>query len=264
MRNDARLDHPPAVAPGRLLLQAPDIAMRNAKVTTGSTKNVPASPIDIHFMQRLVIDPSSVTTTAEEGDGGSISITGPGLLWLDHSQITTSVEGLAGNGGDIRIAAGILLLETGFIQANTNAKRARGGNVAVNVGALLSSGAVLVGGDTALTFDPTLAGMNVIQAAAPGGISGNVQLATPALDIAGDLGTLSTTITEPAPLTRDLCLRGAGSSLTPLGRGGLRPSALGLMRPEAGTITRATNTDRPSRSTASNILPSALPLAAAY
>jgi hypothetical protein len=63
-------------------------------------------------------------------------------------------------------------------------------------------------------------------------VSGNVNLSTPALDIAGDLSALPTDIVDPAPLTRDLCRLGAGSSLTPIGRGGLRPTALGMIRPE--------------------------------
>jgi hypothetical protein len=217
--------------------------LEDASITAESTGKVDASDIEIRFTDRMVLDPSSITTSATQGNGGDITIIGGGLLWLDHSQITTSVSGLSGNGGDIGISADTLLMDTGFIQANTAAPQALGGNVSINVGTLLSSGPVLVGGDTPLTFNPGLSGVNVIQAAAPDGVSGNVRLARPALDIAGNLSALSTEIADPAPLTRDLCRRGAGSSLTPIGRGGLRPNAYGMIRPEShaasGPLARA-------------------------
>jgi hypothetical protein len=40
-------------------------------------------------------------------------------------------------------------------------------------------------------------GINVIQAAAPDGVSGNVQIRAPALDIAGSLRGLSTEVISP-------------------------------------------------------------------
>jgi hypothetical protein len=45
-------------------------------------------------------------------------------------------------------------------------------------------------------------------------------------------------VIDVGPLGKDLCRVGAGSSLTPVGRGGLRPSAAGLIRPE-GPVTPA-------------------------
>jgi hypothetical protein len=88
----------------------------------------------------------------------------------------------------------------------------------------------LVGFNTPL--GPSARGINVIQAAAPDGVSGNVQIRAPALDIAGSLRGLSTEVINTAVVGRDLCRVGASSSLTPLGRGGLRPTVAGLIRPE--------------------------------
>jgi hypothetical protein len=73
----------------------------------------------------------------------------------------------------------------------------------------------------------------VIQAAAPDGVSGKVNVTAPALDIAGNLKGLSAALLEPAVLGKDLCRLGAASSLTPTGRGGLRPTAAGVIRPES-------------------------------
>jgi hypothetical protein len=227
--NDADVSDPGVLKRTKLSVIAPIIEVMDARIRADSTHNVDASNIEISFTERLVLDPSRITTSAKDGDGGDIKITGTGLFWLDHSQITTSTK--SGNGGNIAVGAGILLLETGFIQANTEAERAQGGNVAINVGALVASGPVQVGGDKPVAFDATATGLNVIQAAAPDGVSGHVVVATPALDVAGDLSRLSAALLDPAPLMNDLCRRGTGSALTPIGRGGLRPTALGLIRP---------------------------------
>jgi hypothetical protein len=72
----------------------------------------------------------------------------------------------------------------------------------------------------------------VIQAAAPDGVSGEVRIGAPSLDIAGSLTGLSAELLSAPALTKDLCRIGAGSSLTPLGRGGLRPTSSGMIRPD--------------------------------
>jgi hypothetical protein len=217
--------------------------LKDAKITAESIKakpesmntNVDASDIQIRFTDRMVVDPSSITTSAEEGNGGDITIEGDGLLWLDHSQITTS--GGTGNGGDISIRAGTLLMDTGFIQANTGGTGGRGGNVTIDVQTLLASGGtLLVGGSTPAVFDPNAFGLNVIQAAAPDGVSGVIGITAPVLDIAGELSGLEAEVIDVGPLGKDLCRVGAGSSLTPVGRGGLRPSAAGLIRPEGPVV----------------------------
>jgi hypothetical protein len=213
--------------------------LKDAKITAESIKanpesmntNVDASDIQIRFTDRMVVDPSSINTSAEEGNGGDITIEGDGLLWLDHSQITTS--GGTGNGGDISIRAGTLVLETGFIQANTGGAGATGGNVSIVVQALVPSGNNLsVADPTPAVFQPNVFGFNVIQAAAPSGVSGRIGISVPVVDIAGELSGLEAEMIETGPLGKDLCRVGSGSSLTPVGRGGLRPSAAGLIRPE--------------------------------
>src|SRR5690349_1652231 len=127
-------------------------------------------------------------------------------MLLDRSQITTSVSGPIGNGGDIFIHAGALVLNTGFIQANTAGAGARGGNVTIDVPVLLASADQLaVGGSLPLSFDPNVFGLNVIQAAAPTGVSGTVEVSNPRLDIAGSLQALATEIVSVGALGRDLC-----------------------------------------------------------
>ena len=170
IRNQASVGTPSALMPTLLSVSAPRVTLHDASITAESTGNVAASDISVRFSDRMVVDPSSISTSANDGAGGDITIAGgSGLLWLDHSQITTSAG--TGNGGDIDISAGLLLLETGFIQANSGGTGTFGGNVRIAVQGLISSGnSLAVGGLTPATFQSNVFGFNVIQAAAPTGV----------------------------------------------------------------------------------------------
>jgi hypothetical protein len=243
MENAATVADPSSVKRTLLSVSAPSITVINdGQITTQSSGNVAASDIRLHFDGRLVIDPSRIATTAADGNGGAIRIDGAGTMLLDHSQITTSVSGLVGNGGDIAIHTGALVMNTGFIQANTAGKGARGGNVTIDVPVLIASAdRVAVGGAVPLNFDAGAFGLNVIQAAAPTGVSGAVNVNAPTLDISGSLRALSAEVINFGALGKDLCRVSAHSSLTPLGRGGLRPVSSSLIRPEGDTRAIASN-----------------------
>ena len=233
IKNDATVANPGAIVPTTLSVSAPDITLHNASITAASSGNVAASDIQISFTNQLFVDPSSITTSSNLGNGGSIVIQGGQVITLENSQITTSVLGLTGNGGNITISADTLLLFTGFIQANTGAANAAGGLVTINVQTLLASGnSLFTGGDVPYVFQPGVFGFNVIQAAAPSGLSGVVQLATPPLDVSGSLTGLTTQALDLGGLARNPCQVTGGSSLAQAGRGGLPPSARGLLRPE--------------------------------
>jgi large exoprotein involved in heme utilization and adhesion len=240
IRNDASVADPSRLKPTLLSVSAPSIALINdAEISAASGGNVAASDIQIHFGDRLLVDPSRITTSAAQGNGGAILIDGTGVLLLDHTPITTSA-GPFGNGGDIAIHANALVMKGGFIQANTEGVGARGGNVGVDVRALVASGGTLIiGGTTPLTFQPNST-LNVIQAAAPTGVSGTIDVNTPVLDISGSLHGLSTEVVTFGKPAEDLCRVGAGSSLTPLGRGGMRPIASGPLRSEGPVVSAQT------------------------
>ena len=187
---------------------------------------------------------AGITTTAQDGNGGAITINGGRIMWFTNSQILTSVLGLSGNGGDITVGADTLILETGFIQANTAAEGASGGRVTVNVNTLIPSGSsLLLGGQTPVTFRTGAVGLNVIQAAAPDGVAGAIVVTNPQLDLAGSLVELSAAIVDTT-LTRDLCGIGAGSSFVPVGRGGLAPAAGDLLRAEQPPVPRDMRSSR--------------------
>jgi filamentous hemagglutinin family protein len=233
IHSHATVGNPRLLTPTLLSLSAPDITLTDAKISAESTGNVNASDIRIRFSGRLTIDPSSITTSANQGNGGDIDIIGGQTIVLQDSQITTSVLGTHGNGGDINIQADSLVMQSGFIQANTAGVGASGGNVNIRVRTLVPSGSfVLIGGNTPLAFQPGVFGPNVIQAAAPTGLSGTIETTTPTLDVAGHLIALNAGAVDLARVAKDPCRLGTGNSFTSVGRGGLRPTATGMIRPE--------------------------------
>lgn len=223
----------PALVKQSLLdVTAPSIQIESgAAISAISFGNVAASNIKINFGSLLGLDQGAISTDDIKGNGGSINLAGTGLLDLQKSSITTSVFGSSGNGGDIQITSGILILDSGFIQANTVAANGQGGTVVIDTPALLTSGdSLFLGGSTPYSFGPEVFGYNVIQAAAPTGISGAINISNPALNLAGSLTALGGKVLESGSLGRDRCQTRAGSSLTLGGRGGLAPSAHSLVR----------------------------------
>lgn len=231
--NNGIVSTPAARQRTTLSLTAPDIVLQGGVVTAASSGNVAASAIDVAFTHGLQLDASGITTSANTGNGGPITVRGGELISLRQSQITTSVQGTTGNGGDIDITTHALALDRGFIQANTAASGASGGLVRIQVDSLVASGnTLLVGGNTAFTFRPDVPGFNVIQAAAPTGISGVVDVTSPVLDVTGSLRVLRGEVIDAGGLGRSLCQSSGGSTLAQAGRGGLVASSRGLLRAE--------------------------------
>lgn len=232
--NLAGLQDGSGVSPGVLTLKASSVVLDGGSVSAASTGRAAASGIDVQANNQLSLQNlASISTSAQEGDGGPINLSVGGTALVDHSQVITSASGITrGNGGDITIASDTLLMRSGFIQANTQAPQASGGNVRVDVRRLVSAGVLLLGGDQPIDFDPSVEGLNVIQAAAANGVSGNVRVSTPVLDMAGRLVALSTDVLPVTYLRSDLCRAGQGSSFTLLGRGGMRPNLNDALRPE--------------------------------
>jgi filamentous hemagglutinin family protein len=110
IQNDATATNAANLTPTLLTVTAPTITLKDATITSASTGNVSASNIQVIATERLSIDPSSITTSANLGNGGAITIQGGKVMTLDNSQITTSVKGLTGDGGDITISANTLFM----------------------------------------------------------------------------------------------------------------------------------------------------------
>lgn len=236
--NDDSRGSPSDRAPTLLTVSAPVVHLvSDGAITAAATGTRAASNIHVDVSSRMTLVNSAITTSAVDGDGGAITVVGDGVLALKDSQITTSVSGSRGNGGDISIGTSGLVMDTGFIRANTDAPDATGGNVAINVESLVpSGGSLFVGGRDPIEFRPGVFGLNVIQAAAPTGLSGAISITTPALDISGGLVGLSAKVLDTGGLGRSLCEMTGGSTLAQAGRGGMPPSSRDFARIE-GSVT---------------------------
>lgn len=222
--------HPATLQPSVLSVTAKELEMRDADISAASFGNVAASRIAITTSDSTKLLRSAIETTANEGNGGPISLQAGRLLVLDNSLLTTSVFGSQGNGGNIALTSELMLMKTGFVQANTSAALASGGLVAIDVRSLVASGnSLFVGGQVPLAFKPGVFGLNVIQAAAPTGVSGVIAITSPVLDLSGSLSVLEARPIDTGGLGRNPCQTREGSSLSQSGRGGLPASARGLL-----------------------------------
>ena len=215
-----------SIQPNLLSLTALEIIFKDSLVTTRAIGNQPAASIFIAFNKSLSIDPSFITTESQEGDGGKITIHGGGVLDLKDSAITTAVSGIRGNGGNILISADNLVLQTGLIKADTAAKNARGGDIFIDVDSLISSGSQLnIGALEPIEWKPGSFGLNIIQAAAPNGISGLIQTTTPILNLSGTLANLGASKFDKTPLETNNCSLNQTSNFILARNGGLLPKA---------------------------------------
>lgn len=212
-----------SLAPTDITINASSIYLTNSQIVADSTGNVNAGKINITFSEWLKMDPSAISTIANNGNGGTITIGGGDVIWLQDSAITTSVLGLLGNGGDINITSNFLIMDSGFIQANSTS--GNGGAINIKVDTLLPTNDTLfIGGNTRFDFQP-YSGINVIQAVAPNGVNGQINSTSPQLNLSGTLATLIVQAFDPNAISRNLCAIGESSSLAQSGKGGLRRRA---------------------------------------
>jgi hypothetical protein len=227
----ARLAH---FSQGLLRIEAGTLEIAGASIVGAlATGNVPASSVELRIDDRLVVQGTSrITTETRSSDGGNVIINGSGAVLLRDGLISTSTQG--GTGGNITMRPGALTMDNGFVQANT-AVGARGGDILIDVPYFITPQGILplVGALERLRFVAG-SGSNVIQAAAPGGEQGDINIITPELDVSASLGTLGARFLVPVRLGTDSCQiaqGGIASSLVIAGHGGIpagpeQPSAV--------------------------------------
>ena len=89
---------------------------------------------------------------------------------------------------------------------------------------------VFVGGERIADFRPNAPGHNVIQAAAPDGVAGRLDVTRPELNLSGSLAALIAQPVDFGLLRPDICDVGTDSSFTVLGRGALPAPASAPLR----------------------------------
>lgn len=249
LKNDANIANTAKITPSSITVSAPDIDLKNSEITTAATGNVDAADININFSHALTMDPSFISTTANTGNGGDITIRGGGLISLQNSGFLTSVNGANSNGGNINVSADQLVMNTGVIQAN--AVGGSGGNINLNVKALIPSQNNLIIGGRKVAWKPFVPGLNVIQAASENGVSGTVNITSPQFDISASVSGLDSAQLVIPAIDNNLCQNSAmlASSLARAGQGGI-PADESLysfippatLQPETNSSTVATST----------------------
>ena len=173
----------------------------------------------------LYLDNSSISTLSKGGDSGSITINGSSAVYLHNSPIITSVLGQSGDGGGINITSNALIMDTGFIQANTQAAKASGGKIIIAEPTMIipSSNFLIIGGSQE-DFTP-FSGRNVIQAVAPNGQSVPPVVGAAQLNLSGALANLNTESFGASEMNQNMCAVDSNSSFLQSGKGGQRPRA---------------------------------------
>ncbi len=221
-------------------VRAGSLLMDNSTVLADALGGANGGHVDLHIDgTTTLLRNSLVGTSAASGDGGLVSVTSGGLLLLRQSLISTSVEERdGGNGGDIRVQAPSIVMRSAFIQANTQAAEAKGGLVSIQTGLLLPDGSNLrLGGDAPERFVfGSPAGLNVIQAVAPDGVSGELNVTQPELNVAAALASLRAAPLGGGRLSYDLCEIPNQSGLSVLTRGRLYPAARGVLSPRPAAV----------------------------
>jgi len=160
----------------------------------------------------ITLDGGTISTRAVAADGGNISLFAPNIVYLNNSQITTSVESGVGGGGNILIDPQFVILNNSSIIAN--AYGGPGGNIIIVANNYLSSATSLVQASSALSTP------------------GTIRIVSPENNIESTIAQLASEFLDASSLLRGLCSArrtGAASSFTVANRGGVPVEADGYL-----------------------------------
>ncbi len=190
---------------GEVTVQAPAIMISDGgAISAESFGTGDSGRILVVASDRLSLHDGAITTRAGQAGGGGIELQVGTLIDLLDSEITTEVQGLTGDAGDIVIDPIFLVLQNSVIRAN--AIGGDGGNIRIEAGSLISDRA------------------SVIDASSELGVSGTVTISSPDTDVSGGLVVLSADFIDAASQLADRCAAaaaGQGSRFAAIGRGGL-------------------------------------------
>ncbi len=236
----------PPLTESAITITAPDISLTNSKITSSATNSAGtvidnAGDINVNFSHWLTLNSSFITTTANTGNGGIITINGGEAIYLENSGFLTSVSGATSNGGNINVTADALIMNTAVIQAN--AVGGSGGDINISLEALIPSQNRLIVGGKRVLWQPNIPGFNVIQAASESGVSGTVNVNSPQFDISGSVSGLDTSGLVLPNITQNPCASQGtrSSSLARGSKGGIpvNESKAGFIPAAAGALPDA-------------------------
>jgi large exoprotein involved in heme utilization and adhesion len=176
------------------------------QITARSTGSGDAGSITVSAHRLLMNNNAAISTDAAEtstANGGNITLNVRDFLYLTSSEITTSVKGETGNGGNIMIDPQLVILNRSNIIAE--AVEGHGGNIMIDAGEYIASAD------------------SKVSATSQKGISGTVEIGGPRVDVNGTLVVLSSELRSTAEVLRSSCAAQSGrpqSTLVEAGRGG--------------------------------------------
>jgi filamentous hemagglutinin family protein len=199
---------------GDIVVQAQQARLTDGAVISAESSGTGnAGSITITVRDTFLSQHSTVTTSASQAKGGNIRVTAPALVRLQKSQITATVGGGTGDGGNVTIDPDFILLQGSQITANAFA--GTGGRIS-----LTASKAFLADPSSVITASSTL------------GINGQVNIQAPVTNISGAVAPLPQAFAPGTELLQSRCAErlraGAVSRFVLGGRDGvpLEPGSL--------------------------------------
>jgi large exoprotein involved in heme utilization and adhesion len=192
---------------GNIHIQARQIELTNdqAAIAASSSGSGNAGNIAIHVDDTFRSRNSTVSTESSRSGGGKIDLSAGQIVELVKSQVTTSVQGGAGDAGNIAIDPRYVILNNSQVIAR--AVEGNGGNIHIGADVFIAS--------------PT----SVVDASSQKGISGTIDIRGAVSNLSGLITPLPQGYLSTATLNEDRCAgrlrEGQVSSFVVTGRAGM-------------------------------------------
>lgn len=199
---------------GNIRLTAETITLRDrAQISAESTRRGDAGTLRLTATDTFLSQNSTITTEARQAQGGEIQLGAQNLVYLQQSQITTTVSGGDERAGNITIDPEFVVLQKSQVKAN--AAGGPGGNITMRAQVFLA--------------DPASA----VTASSERNIDGEISIQAPVTNLSSIVAPLSQSYTPATELLRDQCAarwrEGIVSSLVIREREGLPATPEGLL-----------------------------------
>ena len=193
-----------AGAGGNIRVTTETLSLVGGSISAASTATGIAGNIDLEVSTTFESVKGIVSASANQADGGNITVSANKMVYLTDSSIETAVQGGAGAGGNITIDPQFVILKNSHISAN--AFGGPGGNISIRAGSFIA------------TPDSSITASSVQD------IVGTIVVESPENDIAGSISQLPQSFLDAGALLPEVCsARHAGeqSSFVVARHGGL-------------------------------------------
>ncbi len=176
---------------GNIIINAGYVHLNNGEITVKSFGKGDAGELAFIIDSLRMQADSSITTAAETANGGDINISSPGYLYLTDSDMTTSVRGEEGSGGNMTLKPVFIVLDNSHIKAN--AFEGDGGHIRITTTGIYNLSGEAI--DQVITASSTL------------GRNGEIVVDSPEVNLEEDLVILPATFIDASKLLKSCELR---------------------------------------------------------